>query len=202
MVEAIVAAAARLLESAAPEELSTARIAERAGVSVGSLYQYFGGKRAILAQLVEDKLRADVDAVVAEVQRDGDGTLDDFVRRSVSIVIALHRKQRGLYSHILPLVPLLGRTALVRRGVAEARRAVERALGRYEGELREVDRELAVFLGGSAIEATVHAAVRERPELLDDPRFAEELTLLVSSYLRKPTPSGRTDDEGVEPRAE
>jgi len=47
--EAIVEAAVQILERRGPEGLNTNRIAERAGVSVGSVYQYFPDKHAILA---------------------------------------------------------------------------------------------------------------------------------------------------------
>ena len=52
---AIIEATARLLESQGRNGLTTNTIAERAGVSVGSLYQYFPNKEAILATLIRDK---------------------------------------------------------------------------------------------------------------------------------------------------
>jgi AcrR family transcriptional regulator len=51
-VEAILEAAARILEGPEPEALTTNAIAERAGVGIGSLYQYFPGKTAIIAELI------------------------------------------------------------------------------------------------------------------------------------------------------
>jgi AcrR family transcriptional regulator len=51
MVEAIVEAAARILETAGPDGFNTNAVAARAGVSVGSLYQYFPGKQALVAEL-------------------------------------------------------------------------------------------------------------------------------------------------------
>jgi len=47
--EAIVQAATQVLEHDGPAGFNTNRIAERAGVSVGSVYQYFSNKHAILA---------------------------------------------------------------------------------------------------------------------------------------------------------
>ena len=51
-VDAILQAATQVLISSGFEKMSTTRIAERAGVSVGSFYQYFPNKRALLAALV------------------------------------------------------------------------------------------------------------------------------------------------------
>ena len=55
--EAILEAAARILESGGVAQLTTNAIAARAGVSIGSLYQYFPNKEAILATLIRDKRR-------------------------------------------------------------------------------------------------------------------------------------------------
>lgn len=52
-VEAILQAATQVLISSGFEKMSTTHIAERAGVSVGSFYQYFPNKRALLAALVQ-----------------------------------------------------------------------------------------------------------------------------------------------------
>ncbi|OAN59882.1 TetR/AcrR family transcriptional regulator [Sphingomonas sp. TDK1] len=52
MVEAIVEAAARIFESEGPSGYTTNAIAERAGASIGSLYQYFPDKDAITAALI------------------------------------------------------------------------------------------------------------------------------------------------------
>lgn len=53
-VAAILEATARILEEEGLEAANTNAIAARAGISIGSLYQYFGSKDAILAQLARD----------------------------------------------------------------------------------------------------------------------------------------------------
>jgi AcrR family transcriptional regulator len=54
--EAILEAAAQILERHGAAALTTNRIAERAGVSIGSLYQYFPNKHAVLAELIRREL--------------------------------------------------------------------------------------------------------------------------------------------------
>ena len=55
-VDAILEAAARILEREGPEGLCTNRIARDAGVSIGSLYEYFDGRDAIVRTLCERHL--------------------------------------------------------------------------------------------------------------------------------------------------
>ena len=62
-VEAILEAATRILRDQGLAGLTTNRVAERAGVSVGSLYQYFPGKEALLAALIEREASADLEAL-------------------------------------------------------------------------------------------------------------------------------------------
>lgn len=54
-VEIILEAAARILEGGGLSALNTNLVAERAGISVGSLYQYFPGKEALVAALIRRK---------------------------------------------------------------------------------------------------------------------------------------------------
>jgi AcrR family transcriptional regulator len=56
-VAAILEAAARILDEAGLEAFNTNAVAARAGVSVGSLYQYFPGKAAVLAALIAEDFR-------------------------------------------------------------------------------------------------------------------------------------------------
>jgi AcrR family transcriptional regulator len=61
LVEDILTAAARVLAEQGAHRFTTARVAERAGVSVGSLYQYFPNKASILFRLQMDEWRQNVD---------------------------------------------------------------------------------------------------------------------------------------------
>ena len=72
-VDAILEAAAQILQSDGEEKLNTNRIAERAGFSIGTLYQYFADKEAIIAALAErerDKVLATIVKAMSSVESD------------------------------------------------------------------------------------------------------------------------------------
>jgi AcrR family transcriptional regulator len=81
--EAIVEAAAQILERRGPAGFNTNEVAERAGVSIGTLYQYFADKHAILAAAARRELgaaaplagrqRALIEALIAIVETLGLG---------------------------------------------------------------------------------------------------------------------------------
>ncbi|HQP19465.1 MAG TPA: helix-turn-helix domain-containing protein, partial [Phenylobacterium sp.] len=67
-VEAIIEAAARILEREGLEAFNTNAIARQAGVSVGSLYQYFPGKDAVMAALIRRESQAFARALEAALR--------------------------------------------------------------------------------------------------------------------------------------
>ena len=72
LVAAILDAAVQVLAKEGAQRFTTARVAERAGVSVGSLYQYFPNKAAILFRLQSDEWRQTTDLlrnILKDVQR-------------------------------------------------------------------------------------------------------------------------------------
>lgn len=72
LVAAILDAAVRVLAQQGAQRFTTARVAEKAGVSVGSLYQYFPNKAAILFRLQSDEWRQTTDlmrVILEDVQK-------------------------------------------------------------------------------------------------------------------------------------
>ena len=96
-VERILKAAAAVLEEEGYDQLKTVTIAERAGASIGSVYQYFPNKHAILTQLVERWLAADNKALEeVESRRDQYDTVVDQFLDLTDIVIANYKEQKAL----------------------------------------------------------------------------------------------------------
>jgi len=82
LVAAILEAAAQVLAKEGAPRFTTARVAERAGVSVGSIYQYFPNKAAILFRLQSDEWRSTSDllrVILEDVQTPPPERLRDLV---------------------------------------------------------------------------------------------------------------------------
>lgn len=128
-VEAIVAAAAHILERRGLVELNTNQIARRAGVSIGSLYQYFPGKEAILAELLRRErqwLFAELRAVSARAYNSLPEAVDAFLQVAVA-----HQLQRPQLSRALEyaekILPLEKETELLTDQIVAAVSIVLRA---------------------------------------------------------------------------
>ena len=98
LVEAILTAAARVLEQAGLEGFNTNRVAEAAGVSVGSLYQYFPGKTALLAALVRQDAAA-FGAALTQAAGAG-GSLRETAEALLDVMIS-HQSERPALARAL-----------------------------------------------------------------------------------------------------
>lgn len=97
-VEAILEAAARILERSGPAALTTNHVAELAGVSIGSLYQYFPNKEALVGAL-QDRYAEDTLARVRAVI--DDAPLDVLIVRIANAVLEAKRAQRPIHRWLI-----------------------------------------------------------------------------------------------------
>lgn len=192
LVEALVEATARILAAEGADSLTTNRVAEVAGVSIGSLYQYFPNKSALIAALVERELEADVSEVQFMLESSREMPLTEIFKTLVAGIVSSMEGRRTLHAELLPLVDELRRAELVRRRRDEMtsvvmalldERADELAARLREGEGVAQRRRCAAFVALRGMELAFNAAKTEAPELLDHPEFAEDLVRVLQSLL-------------------
>ena len=186
-VREIVEAAARVFEERGYAGANTNRIAERAGVSIGSLYQYFPNKESILAVLLEQHTQEVANAVeairrhVAEEPHDLVGVLEHFVEDMVE----LHSKNPRLQHVLLDEAPrpphLKARLQELEQAAVESTEILLRA----NPQVRVEDHRTAAYLAVQSIETLVHRFVVEPPDEVSRERFAAELVEMLVRYLRK-----------------
>ena len=182
-VEALLAATARILVRDGYDRASTNRIAEAAGVSIGSLYQYFPSKEAIVAAVIQGHIDQMMAVLTSSLVRVAKAPLREAARELVRVMIEAHRIEPALHRVLVEQIPRVGTLEYQERVDAEAIRLVRAYLEAHRSELRVADLDLAAFLAVGCVEAMTHAAVLRRPELLADPRFVDEVTDVVVRYL-------------------
>jgi len=104
-VELILEAATRIIDADGLEGLTTNRIAEVAGISVGTLYQYFGDKEAVIEVLGQRELKAVTDTIIATLTVPIGSTSQETARVLVDCVFGAFagrsRVHRVLLEHAL-----------------------------------------------------------------------------------------------------
>lgn len=181
VVDAILGGAARILEGGGP--VDTNRVAKAAGVSIGTLYQYFPNKEAILGRLVEQFIDQKTALVRGRIEEAASKTLAEKVDVIVTALIERKRSDR-LEDIILELFLRYADVETLRVVDDRLAAVVRDALAASSAETRPIDLELASFMLVQATRGVLVATKLERPELLHDAHFRDELSRLVLGYLQ------------------
>ncbi|HEX8784490.1 MAG TPA: TetR/AcrR family transcriptional regulator [Steroidobacteraceae bacterium] len=187
-VAALLKATAHILVKEGYESASTNRIAEAAGVSIGSLYQYFPSKEALVAAVIDRHTQEMLELVRAAVARVREQPVEVAARELVRVMIDAHRVDPRLHRALVEQVPRVGRLENIRAVDREAYALIRAYLEAHRSELRVADLDVASFVCVATVEALTHAAVVNRPDVLSDKAgvFTDEVTRLVVGYLRGP----------------
>ena len=187
-VAALLKATAHILVKEGYESASTNRIAEAAGVSIGSLYQYLPSKEALVAAVVDRHMQEMMQLLRAAVDRVREQPVEVATRELVRVMIDAHRVDPRLHRVLVEQVPRVGRLENIRAIDREAYALIRAYLEAHRDELRVADLDVASFVCVATVEALTHAAVVNRPDVLSDKSgvFADEVTRLVVGYLRGP----------------
>ena len=183
MVEAILEAATRIFVRDGYAKATTNRIARAAGISVGSLYQYFPGKDAIAVALLRRHRARILETVARHLAGIDEASLEVRVRELVRAMIEAHGLDPGLHRVLIEHVL---RTSARTEMIGFEERVEEVIVAKLESareDIRVDDLKLAAFLLVRVVMAITHAAVVDRPELASDPRVVRETTHMIVSYL-------------------
>ena len=182
-VEIVLEATARVLVKRGFDGLTTNLVAADAGVSIGSLYQYFPNKAALVGALIEKHVDDMTALCLAELTRVAQLPMAEAIRSVIHAMIRAHAVEPELHRVLTEQVPRVGRMAKLREVDALLHRMVAGLLATRKAELAIADPDMAAFVLVSAIEAITHRAALFSPELLRDPRLIDETCAMVRRYL-------------------
>ena len=188
-VEALLEGAAQVFEKLGYAQTTTDRIAQRAGVSVGSLYQYFPGKDAILVALAERHADESLAMVRRKLGAEAPEPLEDLPLETIlydflQALIALHRRRPRLQRMLFVEAPKPA-------GFVEAISAQEDALAVHlrgllqrHPDVHTRDPELCVYVLMHVAEGLIHDYILHPPPGdVSEERFTAELVRLLFGYL-------------------
>jgi len=190
-IDVIHEAAAEILQREGEASFTTNRIAERAGVSIGTLYQYFPNKDAILLAIAE----REIVAVMAQMRkallktdpRTPEATVRELLRILIRSVSGRQRVRRAILTTQLRDLTNLKDERAVQEELAalifEVRRRRAAGPGDAAVGLRPLS-EASLFVIFSAVGGALRAAVLEDSPLLGTPTFEDELVRLTMGMLR------------------
>jgi AcrR family transcriptional regulator len=196
-VRAILEATVQILDREGLDAATTTRIAEVAGVSIGSLYQYFSHRDAILKALQDrefERTLAMMQRVLADVHLDD--APDKLVTGVLRSLAELYMESPGLH-RVLAIEGL--RVAKAENVHAFDLRVIDLVrhfLTATNAPIARRNLEAAAFVVYQSVRATMLAYLLERPPGLDKESLVEELGELVTRYLLTGEAKGKGKKNG------
>lgn len=182
-VDAIVQATARVLVEDGYDRASTNRIAVAAGVSIGSLYQYFPSKEALVSALVDEHVSRMLTTVGHALGSSAPTDLPTTARRMVEALIAAYRINPRLHHVLCQEVPKIGELKRIYDFEDKLAEQIRTHLHSLRHQIQHTDIDRAVFLLIHAIPSVIRASVEADPEGHSDAMLATELTDMALRYL-------------------
>ncbi len=193
LVRAIAIACERILAEEGAAALNTNRIAEVAGVNIGSLYRYFPNKEAIIAEVYELQLQDLAaqyeDAWEAAQQGPGPRSLRDAVRAHIAGNAAMHQRLLRIdatfyraYQRELDLGERHSER-FDRTFLEQAERWLRDQLEVHRGTIVVSDLDMAAFIVARSVAGALRSAARDQPARLADAAFTDALERMTLLYL-------------------
>ena len=183
-VQAMVQACARILESRGYAGLSTNAIAEVAGVSIGSVYEYFPGKDAIVARLVQDmvaEVRAMLEGRLALTDSRND--LNSAMRYFLGAIYRLMRKHRELLRVLVFQVPYLHQLPATRQLEIELQQVLMAGLDYTREQYSLNAQQHTLYLMTTSVAGTLMHLVLVAPPAMDPEGILDALAEKMTAWL-------------------
>ena len=181
-VAAVLEAAVRILKREGVDGLTTNRIADVAGVSIGSVYQYFPDKGAIFSALHRQHVAAVDRLVAAQLTLHAAAPLEDLMRSLIGAMVDVHASDPELCELLMTELPHRpdGGEDFARRLHGAFRLAIA-ARTRKKKKMRSLDK--TVFTVTQLVDALSHGAALRRPPGVSLEEAKEEAVRAVMAYL-------------------
>jgi AcrR family transcriptional regulator len=188
-VTAILDATARILLERGFAAASTNAVAELAGVSVGSLYQYFPNKEALIAALHARHGEQMMQVIQRALTEAMDATLDDALSGLIEATVEAHRVDADLHRVLEERFGHHDRDAKHDEYLGVMEERIVALLARHRDQIAVPDLKLAAFMLMNASHALIHAVVLQRPRGVSLKAGTHEIVRMMKVYLTTPLPA-------------
>jgi AcrR family transcriptional regulator len=188
-VEAISEAAIQVLLSRGAERLTTTRVADRAGVSVGTLYQYYPNKQSLLFAVLEQHMNNVAARVEAACESACHKPLAEMIKEMVEAFVDAKMERADISVALYRVAADVGGPALIKRASQRSRKAVEGMLQTAPDTESPPDK-LAIDIMLAAMAGAMRSLLEAQPSAATVRKSREQLVLLCQSYMAAATATG------------
>lgn len=183
MVDSIVEAAARILNEEKKENFTTNNIAEVAGVSIGSLYQYFKNKESIIEDILLKKVIKNIELLLDEKINEEELNTRIFIRTVVTAQFDAWKDRGILSKKLMQIAPKILDPSFIMKNDEKLISHFKSMIEKYEiKDIRTQNLDTALLLVISTVRMGIYHSFMN-PDLYDADIMLEELLQNVTIYL-------------------
>ena len=185
-VEAISEATIQVLLSHGAERLTTTRVAERAGVSVGTLYQYYPNKQSLLFAVLEHHMNNVATRVEAACESACYKPLAEMIKEMVEAFVDAKMERADVSAALYRVAADVGGPALIKRISQRSRKAIETTL-QTSPDAKSPPDKFAIDIMLAAMAGAMRSLLEAGPTSATVRKSREQLVLLGQSYMMAAT---------------
>lgn len=188
LVDRILSAASAFLidDSNSNQEFSTNKVADKAGISIGSLYQYFPNKDSIISDLIERKLDEDYKEIEKIIHTMKGESIQQKIRVVVQFVLDKHWEYRNFFRKVMEHLPRFQKIETILRNREKARNIIQSLLDEdptTQEVLQLRDTKLVSFVIVQAVMGVIESCLFNPYFNSSKEELLEELVGLIQTYI-------------------
>ena len=189
-VTAVLDATIRILDREGPDAATTTRIAEVAGISIGTLYQYFSHRDAILDALQDREFERAMELMQRVLGSTGaNGQAKEVAREVILGLLGLYADAPGLHRVLAQEGLRVASADRVHAFDMRVIAVVRNFLAASSLPIRRKNLDAAAFVVFQSVRASLLAWMLESPSGVNDTALADELTDMILRYLVNDSPA-------------
>lgn len=183
-VDFIIEATKKIIINEGYEHATTNHIAEVTGVSVGSLYQYFPNKEAIVLALIEETVSLAANRVRTRLRELMDVPLEEAMHEVIRMLLNTYKENEFILLRLLHKIPELEEYTQ-QLAVEKFTHSTNLAfLQQHEHEISVSDLDTALLIIENSIISNINTFIEDNPTNLTEEQFISEMVKLACNYLK------------------
>lgn len=183
-IEAILDATAQLLETGSASTVTTNHIAKRAGISIGTLYQYFPNKTSVMTALADRGRASRAKDVVRHLEGLEAATIEESARQIIKTLISvIARTKADRQLTLLTMIQKLEEGPMEAAPVDEVAAFMASRIDTIMGG-PGAQNAMKSFILTRAILGVVRSTIMDAPHLLKDREYEDQLVQLAIGFIK------------------
>ena len=192
-VSTILDACSRLLVSEGFYSITTDKIAKEAGVSIGSLYQFFGNKESVVQAVVKNLMEEDKRIMSERMRVISPQPPEQRVKAMIELAFEIYRRHYELRAKLTTIQYYVADASYISESIGFFQEVIKYNLPQIPGK----DMEKVAYIIVNAFMGLANTMAIDNPNYINDPAVLSEMTQLFFKYLdipvEKPLGQNKTD---------